>query len=162
MKTGWTSLGSAARCPQGRGGWSRGLISCFLHQSVSPLLSFSLSLSFERSEWRNGIIRWTTTEGRKKRRRGKALPYTYSDCRFKCLLITKLVPQPPRSRSLCIFISTSYGRFQEEERRRTFHIHPGQGCRRPTVSSPPRDSLLLLACIVSQAMHAPQISRQPA
>lgn len=126
MKTGWTSLGSAARCPQGRGGWSRGLISCFLHQSVSPLLSFSLSLSFERSEWRNGIIRWTTTEGRKKRRRGKALPYTYSDCRFKCLLITKLVPQPPRSRSLCIFISTSYGRFQEEERRRRFIFIPAR------------------------------------
>lgn len=43
-------------------------------------------------------------------------PYTYSDCRFKCLLITRLVPQPPRSRSLCIFISTSSGRFRERGR----------------------------------------------
>lgn len=41
-------------------------------------------------------------------------PHSYSDCRFKCLLITRLVQQPPRSRSLYIFISTSRpSRFRE-------------------------------------------------
>lgn len=121
----------------------RGLISCFF--------SSPLSLSFERSEW-NGIIRWT--EGRKKRRGGRPSSpvYTYSDCRFKCLLITKLVPQPPRSRPLCIFISTSYGRFQEEERRRRFIF-----IRRPTVS--PRIASFWRVLFLQ---HAPEISRQPA
>ena len=136
MKTGWTSLGSAARCPQGRGGWSRGLISCFLHHARSGLW-FSLPLLLSRSDRTRNETRgkerpreWDSDRGKRaraasqgKRREpgwhspllGSLSGYTYSDCRFKCLLITKLVPQPPRSRSLCIFISTSYGRFRERE-----------------------------------------------
>lgn len=63
--------------------------------------------------------------------------HTYSDCRFKCLLITKLVPQPPRSRSLCIFISTSYGRFRERERNVSYSSADAAADR---LSSPLRDT----------------------
>lgn len=123
----------------------RGLISCFL--------SSPLSLSLSRDQ--NGTVLFVgqrRREGRKEEEAGLPLPYTYSDCRFKCLLITKLVPQPPRSRPLCIFISTSYGRFQEEERRRRFIF-----IRRPTVS--PRMASFWRVLFLQ---HAPEISRQPA
>lgn len=155
MKTGWTSLGSAARCPQGRGGWSRGLISCFLHHPRSGHACVSLSLLFatgknetakrnrpplvgqrQRTKSKQGKRGEQGSETERKREREEpiafpAVLYTYSDCRFKCLLITKLVPQPPRSRSLCIFISTSYGRASKNGAPRFIFI-----CRRwPTVSS---------------------------
>ena len=135
MKTGWTSLGSAARCPQGRGGWSRGLISCFLHHARSglrcSLRCCSLAPAGRRTRRRKGTATVVGQRQREESEQSRAKEgwhsplllllllllsgYTYSDCRFKCLLITKLVPQPPRSRSLCIFISTSYGRFRERE-----------------------------------------------
>lgn len=67
MKTGWTSLGSAARCLQGRGGWSRDLISCFLHHARSGLrspLSLSRSISPKNAtEERIEHGRRTVTEG---------------------------------------------------------------------------------------------------
>lgn len=83
----------------GRSGWSRKLISCFLYRK--PRTS-------EKGRERKKERKAGRKEGRKvERRRSPRCPHSYSDCRFKCLLITRLVQQPPRSRSLCIFISTS-------------------------------------------------------
>ena len=62
MKTGWTSLGSAARVPPRP--WRVVPRLDFLFPLLSSL---SLSLSLSR-EWRNGIIRWTTTKEEKKSR----------------------------------------------------------------------------------------------
>lgn len=170
MKTGWTSLGSAARCPQGRGGWSRGLISCFLHHAGSGLrspLSSSLARARRQRDGETDRARSRDSDrgkpgaqgGRKKGTRPAfpaAVPprYTYSDCRFKCLLITKLVPQPPRSRSLCIFISTSYGRFREREDVSYSSAAPPTP---PSPSPPRRPTVLSAPRIVSPLpMHAPR------
>lgn len=144
MKTGGTSAGSAAQQSQGRGGWSWLLISCF-HWSLllpkaeeerwrSPVNAHrGVTLETERTEPRESIILSKT----KRRKRAcaprilspwasAAAQRNSSDCRFKCLLITRLVPQPPRSLLALHFYKYTSGEtertyFQES----TFHIHPG-------------------------------------
>lgn len=139
MKTARTSSRSTTRGTPGRCGWSRDLISCFLDRkqnAVAPFFDWFAGEARERERKRKKERKGYIVKGGKRKSEGSRerervrkeggqietgrkpnVPcclHSYSYCRFKCLLITRLVQQPPRSRSLYIFISTSRpSRFRE-------------------------------------------------